>query len=65
VIGLDVENRVFDAILTAKATAGTTTFRAHVVPTDANFVCREVFARAGFTADGDAWVRTLAVPAAV
>jgi FkbH-like protein len=65
VIGLDVEKTVLDAIVTAKSLAGFRAIHGTVVATDANFVAREVFARAGFSGEGNGWVRTIELPAAV
>jgi len=50
VLGLDIETSVINAILHSEA-AGTDRFSADVVKTDANMVCRGIYAQCGFGRD--------------
>jgi FkbH-like protein len=57
VVGLDVEIAVMAEILRRMRRTGTSRITARLVETDANLLCRNVFERAGFTADGeDTWI---------
>lgn len=51
VVGLDVEIAVISSITAALPPP----VRARIVPTDANFLCRDLFERCGFSNAGDHW----------
>lgn len=52
VLGLEIETSVINAILRREA-AGADRFSAEVIETEANMVCRGVYAQCGFTNDPD------------
>jgi FkbH-like protein len=62
VIGLDVENAVLANLIGTLRAAGITEVAADLVETAANFPCRDLFARCGFTQRDGEWVCAL-VPA--
>jgi FkbH-like protein len=59
VIGLDVELTVMDEILQRLRGQGATEVTACFTATDANFPCRDLFARCGFDGQDGQWTKSL------
>lgn len=56
VLGLGVEEAVMANIVAAMRANGARTVTGHLVETDVNFPCRDLFSRCGFQLDGDVWI---------
>ncbi len=56
VLGLGVEEAVMANIVTGMRAKGSTAITGHLIETDVNFPCRDLFSRCGFTNDGDVWI---------
>jgi len=59
VVGLDVELAAIGYALRLMAEAGETEVRADLIETDANLLCRDLWARCGFAPEGAGWTRSL------
>ncbi len=65
VVGLDVETAVIAEILRGMAAAGHQQVVADFVKTDANLLCRDLYARSGFDERDDKWYRAGIAPSAI
>jgi predicted enzyme involved in methoxymalonyl-ACP biosynthesis len=62
VFGLDVERAVIAAVCRRLHGARGSKLVARLNETDANFPCRDLYARCGFAADGGHWTKPHAQP---